>query len=419
MRTPPRVFISYSHDSEDHKNHVQELSERLLADGIDCHLDVYEPSPPEGWPRWMSTQIDQAEFVLVICTETYNRRADGKESPGVGHGANWEGLLITQQIFEDAGRNNKFIPVLLREYDALHVPKFLKPYSRYCVETPKGLEDLYRRLTAQPAIVKPPLGPLKDLSGQPQKTDQKLKEDFDKSKIFSTSNEPVVIWRLPRGFLLLDNLLLESNASWSTRAYYVDYNGQEYQGTHYHPSYRWWDKYGAFEGQYAKLQIPRGDWTPARTALQFMVDVRENRCSLSQEGHVTGSFSTNMLRQYHASVVLPGDIPLPKMPAEFRPLSISGPLRDLASEATDLLNEQTSSSTRTFLADFGDRVARIRREVRIEIHRKLSEDHPAYKNLEEIIVQYQPRDDHEREHWLKKFSSATWEAARCIEYQVS
>ena len=141
MRTPPRVFISYSHDSEDHRNHVQDLSKRLLADGIDCRLDEYEPSPPEGWPRWMSTQIDQAEFVLVICTETYNRRADGKESPGIGHGANWEGLLITQQIFEDAGRNNKFIPVLLRESDALHVPKFLKPYSRYCVETPKGLKE--------------------------------------------------------------------------------------------------------------------------------------------------------------------------------------------------------------------------------------------------------------------------------------
>ena len=46
---------------------VLALSNRLRADGIDCHIDQYELSPPEGWPRWMIKQISKATFVLVLC----------------------------------------------------------------------------------------------------------------------------------------------------------------------------------------------------------------------------------------------------------------------------------------------------------------------------------------------------------------
>ena len=54
---PPIVFISYSHDSPEHADRVLALSDHLRADGIDCILDQYEDSPPEGFPRWMDRQI--------------------------------------------------------------------------------------------------------------------------------------------------------------------------------------------------------------------------------------------------------------------------------------------------------------------------------------------------------------------------
>jgi len=48
----PRVFISYSHDSDGHREQVLALSERLRRDGIPTELDRYvNGSPPEGWPR--------------------------------------------------------------------------------------------------------------------------------------------------------------------------------------------------------------------------------------------------------------------------------------------------------------------------------------------------------------------------------
>ena len=31
-------------------------------------------SPPEGWQLWMERQIDEADFVLMVCIATYRRR---------------------------------------------------------------------------------------------------------------------------------------------------------------------------------------------------------------------------------------------------------------------------------------------------------------------------------------------------------
>jgi hypothetical protein len=420
MPVSQRVFITYSHDSEDHKNRVLKLSADLRDGGVDCHLDQYVLFPAVGWARWMNEQIELADFVLVICTEIYNRRAIGQESLGIGLGASWEGLRISQEIFEKNGRNTKFIPVIVAESDAPHMPKFLAPFSRFCVATPEGMENLYRFLTAQPAAVKPPLGSLRQLSDDSGQIDPKFIDALENSNSFTKSDHPVVIWRLPRGFILLKELLKESPVSWATKAYYFDYHGQEAHGTHYHESYNWRDKYEVFEGQFAKLQIQRGDWMFARQSLYFMAEVRESRCTVSKEGLITGSFSKNTLSSDHATVFLPGDIPLPVMPSEYRPLSVSGPLRDLASEAEDALHYKRNSPNKNKSEeDFAERVGRIRREVRIEIHRKLAENHPACKNLEEVIVRYQPTDDDERAKWLCEFTAATWEAARCIEYQVS
>jgi len=80
-----KVFISYSHDSDEHREQVLRLSARLREDGIDTVLDQYENgAPQQGWPRWMLDQLDTADFVLVICTETYYRRFRGHEQPGQG-----------------------------------------------------------------------------------------------------------------------------------------------------------------------------------------------------------------------------------------------------------------------------------------------------------------------------------------------
>ena len=118
IRTSPRVFVSYSHDSPQHKARVLALVQQLRDDGVDCEVDTFEEAPPEGWPAWMSRQIGQADYVIVVCTERYNKRVSGHELPGVGLGARWEGNLITQALYESGGRNEKFIPVVFTAADA-------------------------------------------------------------------------------------------------------------------------------------------------------------------------------------------------------------------------------------------------------------------------------------------------------------
>jgi len=65
-RQNPRVFISYSHDSQEHKESVLEICQRLREEGVDAWIDQYEDSPAEHWPRWMRNQIAQAKYVLLV-----------------------------------------------------------------------------------------------------------------------------------------------------------------------------------------------------------------------------------------------------------------------------------------------------------------------------------------------------------------
>jgi hypothetical protein len=165
------VFISYSWDSEDHVGRVLALSNRLRSEGIDCVLDQYETSPPEGWPRWMDRQIRDAQFVLVICTEDYYKRVMGQEVEGTGLGVRWEGGLIYQHIYNAGALNRKFLPVLLDPKDQQFIPTPLQGATRYRVDTQDGYDELYLRLLDKPKVEKPSLGKRRALPKREVKTD--------------------------------------------------------------------------------------------------------------------------------------------------------------------------------------------------------------------------------------------------------
>jgi hypothetical protein len=73
----PKVFISYSHDSVDHAKRVLALAEQLRTDGVEALIDQYVQDPDEGWIRWMRNQVGQASRVLLVFTESYQRRFEG------------------------------------------------------------------------------------------------------------------------------------------------------------------------------------------------------------------------------------------------------------------------------------------------------------------------------------------------------
>jgi len=117
---------------------------RLRRDGVDAWLDRYEPHPVEGWPRWMMKQIEAADFVVAMCTETYCRASKDAKSRESGRGATWEGLVATQLLYDNGTKNEKLVAVRFDESDQV-VPRPLRGYQHYRLMN--EYEALFRHLT--------------------------------------------------------------------------------------------------------------------------------------------------------------------------------------------------------------------------------------------------------------------------------
>lgn len=75
---PPKVFISYSHDSQEHAAHVLRLSDALCAWGFDCHIDQYELAPEVTLSPFHigKFQVTQAQWQAVMKTNPSNFKGD-------------------------------------------------------------------------------------------------------------------------------------------------------------------------------------------------------------------------------------------------------------------------------------------------------------------------------------------------------
>lgn len=153
------VFISYSHDSGAHKDRVLGLSERLRKDGFETRLDQYvNGAPMEKWTRWMLDWLDEAQFVLVVCTETYYRRFRGHEEPEKGKGVDFEGALITQEIYDARSKTLKFVPVLFAAEDEKYIPEPLRGLTHYTLTSEASYEALHDFMRDQAAVEPGPVG---------------------------------------------------------------------------------------------------------------------------------------------------------------------------------------------------------------------------------------------------------------------
>jgi tetratricopeptide (TPR) repeat protein len=161
--SPKIVFLSYSHDSEEHRVWVLGLSERLRADGIETCLDQYEEgTPTETWPRWMLDRLDEADSVLLICTATYYRRFRGHEEPGKGKGVDWEGAIITQGIYDARSRTKKFVPVLRDAENECFIPEPIRGHTHYTLTTEAGYQALLEALLGVSGVEPRPVGPVRE-----------------------------------------------------------------------------------------------------------------------------------------------------------------------------------------------------------------------------------------------------------------
>jgi len=211
----PKVFISYSHDSQEHKKWVLDFATRLRNTGVDAIIDQWELKPGDDLPHFMETYLASSDRVLMICTDRYVEKANA----GTG-GVGYEKMIITADLLKSID-SNKVIPII-RQKGTHNVPTFLKSklfidFSRHdMIEF--SFDELVRALHNAPLFVKPPIGnnpftPVDNL--QQERTGDAIRElmsivvrDFEGGKDYSNYRE--VLSRIAISRIMLDMLIAEA-----------------------------------------------------------------------------------------------------------------------------------------------------------------------------------------------------------------
>jgi hypothetical protein len=153
--TVPKVFISYSHDSQDHKKWVLELAIRFRNSGIDAIIDQFELQAGDDVPHFMETNLATADKIILVCTERFVEKANKGEG-GVGY----EKMIITSNLLKRIDQN-KVIPII-KQNGEINLPTFLE--SKLYINFSKNddfeynYDEIVRTIHNKPLFEKPPVG---------------------------------------------------------------------------------------------------------------------------------------------------------------------------------------------------------------------------------------------------------------------
>jgi len=160
-----KIFISYSWDSDEHKEWVLSLANKLISDGIDVILDQYELKLGKSLTHFMESSVIESDRVLIIMTENYKTKADQRKG-GVGY----EYSIINSDVYKNQ-LEHKFIPVLRAGTFESSTPIFLKPYVALDMSAEEKLktkyEELLRELYNEPSLKKPQQGEKPSFESKP------------------------------------------------------------------------------------------------------------------------------------------------------------------------------------------------------------------------------------------------------------
>lgn len=152
---PPRLFISYTHDCEAHKNWVARLATNLLEHGVDVLFDQWDVRLGSNLPFFMEQGLTSSVLVLCVCSENYVTKADG----GTG-GAGYEKKILSASLMSNSSQD--YIIPIIRNNPACHVPCFLKGNLYIDFNDDSAYFNQYRelieRVHGEDLKRKPPIG---------------------------------------------------------------------------------------------------------------------------------------------------------------------------------------------------------------------------------------------------------------------
>ena len=208
----PKVFISYSHDSQEHKKWILDLATRLRNNGVDAIIDQWELRPGDDLPHFMETHLSDSDYIVMVCTDKYVEKAN----LGTG-GVGYEKMIITADLLSNID-SNKVVPII-RQYGTTNVPTFLKTKLFLNFSNDDDYEfsfdELVRTFHGSPIFKKPEIGnsPFTPV-GQtpPEKTGDAIRElmtifiaDFEAGADYTVYKELINVVNISR--VMLDILI--------------------------------------------------------------------------------------------------------------------------------------------------------------------------------------------------------------------
>jgi hypothetical protein len=155
-----KAFVSYSWSSQEHENHIMDISERLANDGVNIILDKWDLKEGHDKYAFMERMVTDLEVqkVLIFSDKKYAQKADQKKN-GVGT----ESQIISKEIY-DKVIQDKFIPIVFefKENGEPCLPVFLRNRKYIDFSTPQKENENYdmllRAIFDQPLYKKPQIG---------------------------------------------------------------------------------------------------------------------------------------------------------------------------------------------------------------------------------------------------------------------
>ncbi|QYY35455.1 MULTISPECIES: toll/interleukin-1 receptor domain-containing protein [Cerasicoccaceae] len=140
-KAAPRVFISYSHDSPEHKQWVSEfVTELRLSHGVDAILDQLHLGPGDDFVYFMREAIGKAEWILIVCTDPYIEKANSRTG-----GAGYETIIVEGELIRDL-KTKKFIPIYRLSDGSCRAPDSLSTRFGVNFHNSVDREEAFRQL---------------------------------------------------------------------------------------------------------------------------------------------------------------------------------------------------------------------------------------------------------------------------------
>lgn len=160
MINHPKVFISYSWSSPEHKAKIWEWAELLRNDGVDVVLDHWDLKEGNDKYAFMEKMVTDKSVthVLVFSDSEYAAKADARKA-GVGA----ESQIISGELYKQV-QQSKFIPIVCEFDDSSEpfLPTFLKNRIWIDFSSSDAVIKNWKRLVLvlfdKPAYEKPVLG---------------------------------------------------------------------------------------------------------------------------------------------------------------------------------------------------------------------------------------------------------------------